>query len=243
MIFNLVEAAQEFLSALVSVDPLHNRVYLALSDLRASIVQFILMKFFLSIVKVVSFDGGNDTQLPTLDVTKSSEKITSSKHAFVYGFTDLFSGYEESYNWNFGANDGGVLSSSMVSQALSRSKQIFEGVEKNFKQKEKSMREDNRFSGVVSVHAKLESVKNTSEDESKGLLTTDSSSSFSEDLVAEKDKKVCSIFLWCNTTFHSVTSHSLTPLSGSHPKEIWGSQIYATLHLLAITKRPFLIDT
>ncbi|XP_057541314.1 eIF-2-alpha kinase GCN2 isoform X3 [Amaranthus tricolor] len=163
MIFNLVEAAQEFLSALVSVDPLHNRV--------------------------VSFDGDNDTQLPTLDGTKSLEKIASSKHAFVYGFTDLFSGHEESYNWNFGANDGGNLSSSMVSQALSRSKQIYEGVEKNFKQKEKSMREDNRFSGVVSMHAKLESVKNTSEDESKSLLTTDSSGSFSEDLAVEQDKK------------------------------------------------------
>ncbi|KMT15732.1 hypothetical protein BVRB_3g057120 isoform A [Beta vulgaris subsp. vulgaris] len=156
MIFNLVEAAQEFLSAVVTLAPLHTRV--------------------------LSLDEDSAGKLPSKDMARSSETVASSKDAFVYGFMDLFSGYEESWNWNFGTSDGGELSSSVVSRALSKSKQVYEGVEKNFKPKEKTTREDSRHAALASVPAKLESVEEGSEDENRGLLTTDSSRSLSEDL-------------------------------------------------------------
>lgn len=166
MIFNLVEAAQEFLSTVVTMAPLHTGV--------------------------VSLDGDSFGQSPLTDVARSSETIASSKDSFIYGFMDLFSGYEESWNWM--REDGGELSSAVVSRALSRSKQVFEGVEKNFKPKEKSMREDRRHAAVVSTPDKLESVKEASEDENKGPPSTASSRFLSEDLAGsnsdvEKDKK------------------------------------------------------
>ncbi|KAL2920999.1 eIF-2-alpha kinase GCN2 [Bienertia sinuspersici] len=167
MIFNLVEAAQEFLSAVVPMAPLHTQ------DL--------------------SLDGDSTAQLTSADVAKSSE-TTTSKDLFVYSFMDLFSGYEEPLNCNFGADVRGEISSSVVSRALSRSKQIYEGVEKNFKPKEKSMRENSQRAALVSTPAKLDSVGEEREDEDKGVLTTDSSNSLSEDLDgsssdAEKYKK------------------------------------------------------
>ncbi|XP_021721682.1 eIF-2-alpha kinase GCN2-like isoform X1 [Chenopodium quinoa] len=149
MIFNLVEAAQEFLSAVIPTAPLQSRV--------------------------VSIDGDSIGQLPSTDVAKSSESVTSFKDSFVYGFMDLFSGYEESWK-------GGEISSSVVSRALSRSKQVFEGVEKNFKPKEKSKGEDNRHAEVVSTSTKLEYVKEVSEDDAKVLSTTSSNRYLSDDL-------------------------------------------------------------
>uniref|UniRef100_A0A803KTE7 non-specific serine/threonine protein kinase n=1 Tax=Chenopodium quinoa TaxID=63459 RepID=A0A803KTE7_CHEQI len=150
MIFNLVEAAQEFLSAVIPTAPLQSRV--------------------------VSIDGDSVGQLSsTTDVAKSSESVTSFKDSFVYGFMDLFSGYEESWK-------GGEISSSVVSRALSRSKQVFEGVEKNFKPKEKSKGEDNRHAEVLSTPTKLEYVKEVSEDDAKVPSTTLSNRSQSDDL-------------------------------------------------------------
>ncbi|KNA15063.1 hypothetical protein SOVF_101340 isoform C [Spinacia oleracea] len=158
MIFNLVEAAQEFLSAVVPMPPLHTQA--------------------------VSLDGESVEQLPSTDVAKCSETVATTKDSFVYGFMDLFSGYEESWS-------GGELSSSVVSRAFSRSKQVYEGVEKNFKPKEKSTREDSQHAEVVSTLAKLESVKEVDE---KVLPTTFLSKSLSDDLArsssdTEKDKE------------------------------------------------------
>lgn len=139
----------------------------------------------------MSLDGESVEQLPSTDVAKCSETVATTKDSFVYGFMDLFSGYEESWS-------GGELSSSVVSRAFSRSKQVYEGVEKNFKPKEKSTREDSQHAEVVSTLAKLESVKEVDE---KVLPTTFLSKSLSDDLArsssdTEKDKEVLLQFIF-----------------------------------------------
>ncbi|KAK9725109.1 hypothetical protein RND81_05G123100 [Saponaria officinalis] len=148
MVFNLVEAAQEFLSEIVPVGQLHDRG--------------------------VSSAGDNAGCMPSTNVAESPVDVTSSRDMFVYGFMDLFSSYEESWNWSFGTGAVDEMSSSMPSHGVSQSKQVYEGVEKNFKLKD--MKEDSRL-------AKLATVEEGSEDENKILSTTDSIRSLSEDLV------------------------------------------------------------
>ncbi|XP_074281489.1 eIF-2-alpha kinase GCN2 [Silene latifolia] len=148
MVFNLVEAAQEFLSEIVPVSQPHNRV--------------------------VSSAGDSASHLSSTDVAELPVDVTSSKDMFVYVSMDLFSSYEESWSWSFGTGEGDEMASSTPSDGSSRSKQVYEGVEKNFKQKD--MKEDSRL-------VKLETVEEGSEDENKSLSSAGSSTSLSEDMV------------------------------------------------------------
>lgn len=154
MIFNLVEAAQEFLSEIVPVGQVQN--------------------------PIPSVNGDNPSQLSPTDVALSSEDVAAASDTFVYGFIDLFSGYGESWNWGVGTDDVSQISSSLNSHTSSRSRQVYEGVERNFSKKGKASKDDSRHASVFSTPAKLNTVDEGSEDE-RGECRADSSRSLSED--------------------------------------------------------------
>ncbi|CAN4120986.1 unnamed protein product [Withania somnifera] len=85
MIYNLVEAAQEFLSEIVPQEHLHGSVSCQMMDITS--------------------------QLTYKDATVSSGDTSSFGGPFVYGFIDLFSGSGESWHWSLGINDNGRIDS------------------------------------------------------------------------------------------------------------------------------------
>lgn len=107
MIFNLVEAAQEFLSG---IEPIAKPTE---------------SKFLHTTTEGIE-------ELCPKDIIASSNKNRS----FVYGFIDLFSGYGESWNWGFGIDETAGKSSSLPSSKLDASKPRFEAREKKSDSKE-----------------------------------------------------------------------------------------------------------
>ena len=100
MIFNLVEAAQEFLSQIEPVGKAPE------SKLLCS-----------------SMESSEELFLKEIATPNRSR-------SFVYGFIDLFSGYEESWNWGFGMDEtGGRSSSSIPASKLDGPKQGYEAQE------------------------------------------------------------------------------------------------------------------
>ncbi|KAL9296504.1 hypothetical protein ACSQ67_022400 [Phaseolus vulgaris] len=106
MIYNLVEAAQEFLSG---IEPI------ALSNDS----------------KLLHSTMESNEELFTKDKTSLSKK-----GSFVYGFIDLFSGYGETWSWGFGMDETAGKSSSLPSSKLDASKQLFEARDKKSNSKE-----------------------------------------------------------------------------------------------------------
>ncbi|XP_052733994.1 eIF-2-alpha kinase GCN2 isoform X3 [Vigna angularis] len=106
MIYNLVEAAQEFLSGIEPIGISND------SKLLHSTVE-------------------SNEEMFTKDKTSLSKK-----GSFVYGFIDLFSGYGETWSWGFGMDETARKSSSLPLSNLDGSKQRFEAHEKKFNSKE-----------------------------------------------------------------------------------------------------------
>nr|XP_007131951.1 hypothetical protein PHAVU_011G054400g [Phaseolus vulgaris]ESW03945.1 hypothetical protein PHAVU_011G054400g [Phaseolus vulgaris] len=106
MIYNLVEAAQEFLSG---IEPI------AISNDS----------------KLLHSTMESNEELFTKDKTSLSKK-----GSFVYGFIDLFSGYGETWSWGFGMDETAGKSSSLPSSKLDASKQLFEARDKKSNSKE-----------------------------------------------------------------------------------------------------------
>ncbi|WVZ04349.1 hypothetical protein V8G54_025155 [Vigna mungo] len=106
MIYNLVEAAQEFLSGIEPIGISND------SKLLHSTVE-------------------SNEELFTKDKTSLSKK-----GSFVYGFIDLFSGYGETWSWGFGMDETAGKSSSLPLSNLDGSKQHFEAHEKKLNSKE-----------------------------------------------------------------------------------------------------------
>lgn len=106
MIFNLVEAAQEFLSR---IEPIAKPTESKFSH---------------------STTEGIDELCPK-DMASSNKN-----RSFVYGFIDLFSGYGESWNWGFGIDEPAVKISSLPSSKLDASKPRIEAREKKSDSKE-----------------------------------------------------------------------------------------------------------
>ncbi|KAL2507271.1 putative serine/threonine-protein kinase GCN2 [Forsythia ovata] len=79
MVYNLVEAAQEFLSEVVPQGQPHESVRCQETDKKG--------------------------QLTQKNATISSSKINSFRGPFIYSYVDLFSGSGESWNWNLGMED------------------------------------------------------------------------------------------------------------------------------------------
>ncbi|CAJ1933325.1 unnamed protein product [Sphenostylis stenocarpa] len=106
MIYNLVEAAQEFLSGIELIAISND------SKLLHSTVE-------------------SNEELFTKDMTSLSKK-----GSFVYGFVDLFSGYGETWGWGFGMDETAGKSSSLPLSKLDASKPCFEACEKKSNTKE-----------------------------------------------------------------------------------------------------------
>ncbi|XP_061357537.1 eIF-2-alpha kinase GCN2 isoform X2 [Gastrolobium bilobum] len=109
MIFNLVEAAQEFLSG---IEPIAKST-------ESNILQSTMESTEESFLKDMSSSNKNRT--------------------FVYGFIDLFSGYGESWTWGFGMDEISGKNSSLPPSKLDSSKPRFEAREKKSDSKEKPL--------------------------------------------------------------------------------------------------------
>ncbi|TKY67456.1 serine/threonine-protein kinase GCN2 [Spatholobus suberectus] len=106
MIYNLVEAAQEFLSGIEPIAKSND------SKLLHSTVE------------------SNEELFP-----KDMASL-NKKGSFVYGFIDLFSGYGETWSWGFGMDETAGKSSSLRPSKLDASKPCFEAQEKKSDSKE-----------------------------------------------------------------------------------------------------------
>ncbi|KAL8139636.1 hypothetical protein V2J09_005657 [Rumex salicifolius] len=152
MIFNLVEAAQEFLSEIVPVTQIAK--------------------------PVMCLVGDADGQISLNSAARLSETASPLKEPFVYGFVDLFTDYGESWHLSLGSDNSSEFNDVSGTPTVSISKQVYDGVEKNFIQKGKVLGEYSRFASVKSNTAKLETLEEESEDESKSVSSTDSNEIF-----------------------------------------------------------------
>ncbi|KAK6255367.1 hypothetical protein SCA6_016672 [Theobroma cacao] len=157
MIFNLVEAAQEFLSEIVPVAQSHESLLYATT--------------------------GSSGQLLQKDVAISSNKSCSSRGPFVYGFIDLFSGSGESWNWPMDMDKNRGIVSAVQSHLSDGSKLGYNVREKKLEKNPMSlaMQEKKQVLSPLPV-AKLDNLKEESEDDSKSISTADSSNFLMEDL-------------------------------------------------------------
>ncbi|TYJ14958.1 hypothetical protein E1A91_A10G152900v1 [Gossypium mustelinum] len=157
MIFNLVEAAQEFLSEIVPAGQSHESALCSTT--------------------------GSNGQLLQKDVAISRNKGSSSRGPFVYGFIDLFSGSGESWNWPVDMDKSrGIISA--VQSLASDGRDIGYDFQQKKLEKNPKLLETEGKNEVVSPLpvAKLNNVKEESEDDSKSSSTADSSN-FLADLV------------------------------------------------------------
>ncbi|XP_022761656.1 eIF-2-alpha kinase GCN2 isoform X2 [Durio zibethinus] len=158
MIFNLVEAAQEFLSEIAAVGQSHE--------------------------PILHSTRGNNGQLLQKDVAISSNKSCSSRGPFVYGFIDLFSGSGESWNWPMDMDKNRGLVSTVQSLASNDSKVGYNVREKKLEKNPKllALEEKKRVPSPLPI-ANLDTLKEESEDDSKSVSTADSSNFLIEDWV------------------------------------------------------------
>ncbi|KAL1361870.1 hypothetical protein HN51_010188 [Arachis hypogaea] len=144
MIFNLVEAAQEFLSGIEPIakptesKPLHST-------------------------------KESNEELFLKDMAPSNKNIS-----FVYGFIDLFSGYGESWNWEIGMDETAGKSSSLPPSKLDTSKYDSEAREKKSDSKEKPLIKQELPAKLDTVgEVSADGNKNTSLTSSSGNLVDD----------------------------------------------------------------------
>ncbi|KAM6545969.1 hypothetical protein CsatB_026705 [Cannabis sativa] len=125
MIFNLVEAAQEFISEIVPVGQSHDSVLCSSLD--------------------------SSSQLFRQDIAVSS----NLGGPFVYGFIDLFSGSGESWNWGFGLDENAGIKSSvpLPPHALNASKIAAEVKENYVRPLELEEKKDSLHNPTAILHA------------------------------------------------------------------------------------------
>ncbi|XP_042985524.1 eIF-2-alpha kinase GCN2 isoform X3 [Carya illinoinensis] len=157
MIFNLVEAAQEFLSETVPVGQSHE-----------------------SKVACSTMDGGGE--FLQKEITASS----NNRGPFVYGFMDLFSGSGESWNWGFEMDEKSGLNSSVQPHTLEGSKLGYDyqqkGLDKNLKP---SKIQDTKQGLLPLPTAKLDTLDEETEYSNKSISSSDSSGSPEEELAGD----------------------------------------------------------
>ncbi|KAL9251582.1 eIF-2-alpha kinase GCN2-like protein [Drosera capensis] len=148
MIFNLVEAAQEFISEIAPQSQQPDNV--------------------------PEFLGDINSQLSLQDISRFSDVADTSNEPFSYGFLDLFSGLGESWRWTFGRDSNSGKSSLSHSHLAPVSKHVYEGVERNFNQGRALTVVDKRTSKATNSRA-LGTLEEDSDNENKNLSHTDSS--------------------------------------------------------------------
>ncbi|XP_057957013.1 eIF-2-alpha kinase GCN2 [Malania oleifera] len=155
MIFNLIEAAQEFLSEIVPVGQSHESVPCSSKD--------------------------SSGQLFQKDMAVLCNTTCSSRGPFVYGFIDIFSGSGESW-WGLGM-DGGGDDQSVPSNTFDGSNIGLGGPEKKLENTAKpSTWQDIKQGPLVSSAGKLDTLEEESEDDNESISSTDSSRSLLDKL-------------------------------------------------------------
>ncbi|KAJ6419097.1 hypothetical protein OIU84_029244 [Salix udensis] len=150
MIFNLVEAAQEFLSEIAPVVPAPEPVLCSTINSSSHLFQ--------------------------KDLAVSSNKSCSSRGSFVYGFIDVFSGCGESWHWGLAVDE-------LKSHVLDHSEVGYEVQEMKLDKITKPLTVQEAKQGLlVSPIAKLDTLEEESENENKGLSTSNSSRSLVEEV-------------------------------------------------------------
>lgn len=151
MIYNLVEAAQEFLSEVVPQAESHE--------------------------SAISQATERSTLLSRKDMAVSSIMMYSCKGPFVYGYIDLFSGCGESWHWSLGMEQSFSLKTKVSSNTFEHSKVGHHNVDNKIEKKGKPVELQGAKQEVVQNPAlQLVTVKEESEDEIK---STDSSTTLS----------------------------------------------------------------
>ncbi|KAA8527288.1 hypothetical protein F0562_034615 [Nyssa sinensis] len=164
MIYNLVEAAQEFLSEIVPLGQSHEPVPSQATDY--------------------------SDQLSQKDVAVSCNKTCLSKGPFVYGFVNLFSGSGESWHWVLGVEENGGINSSVRSNTSDGSKHRYEILEKKIDQDVKPLVNPDTKQGSLTHSTKLDTLEEESEDESKNLSATDSKSEDESKNLSATDSRI-----------------------------------------------------
>ncbi|KAI8010263.1 eIF-2-alpha kinase GCN2 [Camellia lanceoleosa] len=158
MIYNLVEAAQEFLSEIVPVGQRHE--------------------------SVTCQETNNSSRLSVKDATVSCNKTCSPRGPFVYGFIDLFSGSGESWHWGLEMEENHGINSSVHSQKLDRSKHGYKVLEKKIDQNVKpSVIQETKQISLLASSVKLDTLDEECEDDCKNLSASDLSRSLSGESV------------------------------------------------------------
>ncbi|XP_062173288.1 eIF-2-alpha kinase GCN2 isoform X4 [Alnus glutinosa] len=215
MIFNLVEATQEFLSEIVPVDQSHESV-------------------------VCSSTDGSD-ELFQKEIAASTNK----RGPFVYGFIDLYSGSGESWNWGFVMDEKSVMNSSVQPHPVEGAKLGYEVQQKEPDKRTKQLKMQDTKQGLLpSSTAILDTLEEETEDSNKSISSTDSSRSLEEDLVRndtddEKDLSQQSILEGRTTEdddgeFGSDTSGLLPYASLGHDQESMVERDLIVVHLLRL---------
>ncbi|XP_059632903.1 eIF-2-alpha kinase GCN2 isoform X3 [Cornus florida] len=159
MIYNLVEAAQEFLSEVVPLEQSSDSLSSAADQ--------------------VSSQARDRSSQFQKDITVSGDRTWYSMGPFVYGFVDLFSGSGESWHWGLEVEDNGGMNLSLRSNKLDNSRHGYEVQEKIMDQNVKPLVFQDTKQGPLLTPVKLDTLEEESEDESKNLSATDSSRSLS----------------------------------------------------------------
>ncbi|GAB2265636.1 eukaryotic translation initiation factor 2-alpha kinase [Dionaea muscipula] len=168
MIFNLVEAAQEFLSEIAPLNLQPER-------------------------RVPALHVESSEQVSSKDISRLSDIAGSSTEPFVYGFLDLFNGLGESWQWSFGRDTGREKRSSSYSHLAPISKHVYDGVEKNFNHVGRALTVVDKQSSKITASRALGILEEDSEHESKNLSVPDSSElseSFAEYGAVDRSNKV-----------------------------------------------------
>ncbi|KAJ4844021.1 eukaryotic translation initiation factor 2-alpha kinase [Turnera subulata] len=164
MIFNLVEAAQEFLSEITPlVAPPPEPVLHPNNNFSGQLFQ---------------------------DVVVSSNKSCSSNGPFVYGFVDLFSASGESWNWGLAVDDNRVVNSSTKPHGLEVPKVGYEVQKKLDGITKPSAMLDSKKGTLPTPTVKLDTLEEESEGDDDIVSASDSSASLMEGFVRNGKKDI-----------------------------------------------------
>ncbi|CAN1247951.1 eIF-2-alpha kinase GCN2 [Linum perenne] len=158
MIFNLVEAAQEFLSQIVPPEPEPKSVLCSTLD--------------------------TTTQLFQKEFSVSDNKNCFSTTPYVYGFLDLFSGSGESWHWGLPLDDNRVIKS--LPSDASKVRSDVSGVKLD--RTEPAADQAKKQSPFPSPVTKLDTLEEDSEDGNNSNFNTDTSSSVIDQLIGHEMK-------------------------------------------------------
>ncbi|KAF5733896.1 Kinase family protein isoform 2 [Tripterygium wilfordii] len=165
MIFNLVEAAQEFLSEVVRLGQSNDTVPSSIAKCGDQFVQD--------------------------DITISSNKSGYARGPFVFGFLDLFSGSGESWHWSIKMDENKVAASTVQSQVLNDSKVGYDDSHANKldKNAQPLKVQDTKQGPVQPPISKLDTLEEDNEEDDTSISSSNSCRSLIEEPVWNSAKE------------------------------------------------------